>query len=119
MANLKMFLQSLYDTDPKNFFDNLPYDLNFKSLPDAKCGEPDDADFEEEQVDFENNEILDIDFDTNTILIVAGGDWQNPTEFSVTLKDDTYFHCNEDSVIQNANYRNGLTEKEIMQMIER
>lgn len=120
MADLKLFLQSLYDKDPEDFRNNIPYDLDFKLLPNAISGDEEpDEDEELEQVDFENNEILSIDFDTNTITLVAGGDWQLPTEFSATLQDDCMFHCNEDSVIQDATYKDGLTEEEIKKMIER
>jgi hypothetical protein len=114
MANLKLFLVSLYEKDAHDFLYGLPYELTFKSLPIAKAGEGFDDD--SEYVDFENYEILSINMNTNTIDFVAGGDWQLPTEFSVTLKDDGEFHYNNDA-IQDANYRDGLSKNEILRIL--
>ena len=119
MANLKLFLQNLYDKDQVEFEEELLYNLNFETLPKAYFADDGEPDTEAEFVDFENHEILDIDFDTNTIKFVAGGDWQQPVEFTVTLKEHGKFYHNEDSVIQDADYRDGLTMEQIKKMIER
>ena len=112
MANLKNFLISLYEKSPETFdLYELPYEMKFKSLPMVKSDEID-----EEVVDFENTEILNIDLDNNTITIVAGGDWQTPTKFSVVFKDDGFFHY-EGFAIFDVDYEKGLSTKDVIKMI--
>ena len=57
MADLKKFLQDLYDDDPDEFETELIYLLDFRDLPIAISGDEEpNEDYEEEQVDFENSE---------------------------------------------------------------
>jgi len=120
MTKLKELLQNIYDDIGAEDFEaySLPYELHFQTLPVAYFddGEPDT---EAEFVEFENCEILDINFFTNTIRLVAGGDWQQPVEFTATLKDDGSFYHDEDSVIQNARFRDGFSTEDILKMIDR
>jgi hypothetical protein len=44
-----------------------------------------------EDLDFENFELLGIDFDNNSFLFCAGGDWQDPLEVTVTYDGKFYF----------------------------
>lgn len=48
----------------------------------------DDEEFEEEEVDLENWEIISISDDKLTMC--AGGDWQEPTTFSLVPYDENY-----------------------------
>ena len=38
-----------------------------------------------ESVDFENTAILNINLDDDTVMLVAGGDWQDPTQFTAVF----------------------------------
>lgn len=54
-------------------------------------------DSELEPVDFENVELVDFNLETNTLVIEAGGDWQEPPfHFSLTLQDDGTWKYNGD-----------------------
>jgi hypothetical protein len=88
----------------------LEYDNLFIDFPKVKEQdmydelEEDEYDFEEtyEILDFENFSILNIDFEANLFVFCAFGDWQNPTEISVTYdKDSIEFEnlgiCRDDS----------------------
>lgn len=114
MANLKEYLKTKFNK-PDFDINDLPYEMEFKSLPQVDDGTGDGT---TEDVDFENCEILDINLGENKITFVAGGDWQDPTEFTVELKDDCHFHLIEDSVDMDATFKDGLTETQIINLIK-
>lgn len=51
---------------------------------------------ETEEVDFENFYLTDVNFSTETIILTAGGDWQDPYTFSVTRRADGKYIYNND-----------------------
>lgn len=114
MANLKAYLTSFYEDDKDFDIWDIVHEMNFKSLPTVEF----DADIRvyDEQIDFENHEILEINLDTNTMIISAGGDWQDPIRFSVTLKDDTRFHYNNDAVPE-TDWKDGMTNEEVKKLL--
>lgn len=115
MANLHTYLTSFYEDD-KNFeIWDIVHEMNFKSLPQVK--EEYGGKEYIENIDFENHEIVEINLDTNTMVIACGGDWQDPLEFSVTLKDDTRFHYNNDA-IPVAKWKDGMTNEEVKKLLK-
>lgn len=103
-ANLRDFLKSVYEKD--NEMEDFLYGYMFNDIAPTiyLCDDDDDGEnyyvfsqyaidkynppiIEEEKVDFENFQIQNIDFEKNTVWIIAGGDWQGSFMFSATLKN--------------------------------
>jgi len=61
------------------------------NLPQVKDGEGD-----VEDLDFENATLLSIDVGSNSVVIAAGGDWQEPKTFTATLGSDRLLHCSDE-----------------------
>lgn len=79
---------------------SLLYELPFETLPKTK--DSDEQDSEEEEIDFENAEIIRLD--EKTIRLYAGGDWQVPLSFTATIKADGRLYYDQDSIINNPDF---------------
>ena len=102
-ANLRDFLKSVYEKD--NEMEDFLYGYMFNDIaPKIYLCEDDEGEnyyafsdevisncrppiIEEEELDFENFQIQQIDFKNNEVWIIAGGDWQGSFRFSVTLQN--------------------------------
>jgi hypothetical protein len=89
----------------------LVQELNFLNLPQVSVSE--DFGGGEEDIEFENNEILFID--DNGIKIAAGGDWQDPIIFTATY-DNGFLTCNNDAMPV-VNWPEGLPKQVLFNII--
>jgi hypothetical protein len=94
---LLKFLRNIRDTKGRTY-DESPClslgDLPLDKYPRTKSADPDGDGLEE--VCFENEDVMYLD-DT-VIKIVAGGDWQDPIAFTVSLVNGV-LHYNDDGVV--------------------
>jgi hypothetical protein len=54
-----------------------------------------------EPLDFENGGILAIDPSKCLLVVIAGGDWQDPWRFTLTMHDDGILYYNNDARVEN------------------
>lgn len=72
----------------------------------------------EEVLDFENFDIEKVNLDTNTLTIVAGGDWQGLFRFTVTLVSmkGKFRHNNDARRLKDSDEVKELSEEEILKI---
>lgn len=109
---IKNYIAATYDENDWTG-NELLYSLPMGSIPMVQEDEG------SEPLDFENGGILNINTDTFTILVVAGGDWQQPIRFSLTMRDDGIFYYNNDGE-PDPSYddANLLTREDILKELE-
>lgn len=92
-GNMKDFLREIYykiddaNLSANKFFWALPWGKRptIKYNENGELCDHDGEDVEEEEIDFENHEILGIEEDR--MFICVGGDWQPPIQYDVILKN--------------------------------
>ena len=107
---LRKYLRKIVNREGRNspYLGHYLQEMQFATLPQVE--EPhdpfdDDSEIYLEDIDFENCDIISIDFNTNVMKVWAGGDWQEPLEFSLVFNADEeqWYYANDAIQIPEAN----------------